>query len=117
MSITRDNLNALMEIDHVIMVDPSGRVTEPRDVYAPEVYSDEGTEYVDRPWELLTGYTSQYGYRGPVMHPSEYVGGKLADHILSTPGYYVALVVYALDSDDEDTTDEPIGWAVAFREL
>lgn len=42
-------------------------------------------------WELLTGFTCQYGYSGPGMHSSEYVGGGLAQHILDTPGLYTVL--------------------------
>ena len=42
-------------------------------------------------WELLTGFTGQYSYNGPGMHPSEYIGGGLARHISSTPGLYAVL--------------------------
>ena len=42
-------------------------------------------------WELLTGFTGQYSYNGPGMHPSEYIGGGLASHILDTPGLYAVL--------------------------
>jgi hypothetical protein len=42
------------------------------------------------------------------MHPSEYVGGGLEDHIRETPGTYVAIVVRCSDGEDA-------GWAVAYR--
>lgn len=83
-------------------------------------------------WELLTGYTGQYGYNGAVMHASEFIGGGLARDILATPGVYVAVVVECEPDDDdgdrwpgdspearqadyEDGTwrPEPAGWAVA----
>lgn len=54
-------------------------------------------------WELLTGFTGQYSYNGPAMHPSEYIGGGLARHILDTPGLYT--VLYGQDS-----------WYVAYRD-
>jgi hypothetical protein len=95
-------------------------------------------------WTLLSGFTGQDGYNGPVMHASEYVGGGLERHIRETPGYYVVLIVNALehhvwqesrftstttcercgllplDADDMETTcqsDEPAGWAVAYKPL
>lgn len=61
-------------------------------------------------WTLLSGFTGQYGYRGPVMHASETIGGGLARHILSTPGDYAVATV-----DDIDT-GEPSGWVVLYRE-
>ncbi len=61
-------------------------------------------------WELVNGYSGQHGYRGPVMHASEYIGGRLAAHILATPGDYAVATVYDLD------TGEPSGWVVLFRE-
>lgn len=112
-----------MQFDHVIRVDADGSVTEPTGVYAPEIHvsaDDDGQildsdetemrEYVERQgWTLLTGYTGQHGYHGPIMHPSEFIGGTLARDILAAPGLYVALVVDTLDDD------EPAGWAVAYR--
>jgi hypothetical protein len=61
------------------------------DVYAPTLYDDELDS--DR-WELLDGYSGQYGYSGPVMHPSEFIGGGMARDILATPGTYVAVAAY-----------------------
>ena len=58
-------------------------------------------------WELLDGYSGQDRYSGPIMHASEYVGGRMERDILATPGVYVALVDYCLDDSD------PEGWAVA----
>lgn len=59
-------------------------------------------------WELLTGFTGQYGYNGPVLHPSEYIGGGLAAHILATPGQYAVATV-----DDDD--GQAHGWVVMHR--
>jgi len=103
---TIDTLNDMMEFDHVIRVHADGTVTDEPGVYAPDLHDD------DEPigWTLLDGYSGQYGYSGPIMHASEYIGGGLARDILATPGVYVALVNYL--SDDE----EPEGWAVARKD-
>lgn len=115
-------LNDLMDIDHVITVDEGGHVTEPQGIYAPELEMEvdgdgqilDGheaaykAEAARQGWELLEGFTGQHAYRGPVMHPSEYVGGGLEDHIRETPGTYVAIVVRCSDGEDA-------GWAVAYR--
>lgn len=101
-TITRDNLNDIMSFDHVIHVHADGSVTDgPDNLWAPEVTVDDQdainplhvSSQEGITWDLLTDYTGQYGYRGPLMHSSEYIGGKLADGILSRPGYYVAVEV------------------------
>lgn len=106
-----------MEFDHVFMVGRSGAIHDAdRNIYPPNVVEHDdqadmlidGWPYRDHPTrEALVGYTGQHGYSGPVMHSSEYVGGRLADDILAEPGNYVLVVVYG---DDEYT--EPCGWAV-----
>ena len=104
-----NRLNDLMQIDHVIHVDADHNVTDaPDDVWAPEVYTDDIDQ--GNGWTLLNGYSGQFGYSGPEMHPSEYIGGRLAEDIIDTPGYYVATVVCDPDSD------EVTGWVVAFKE-
>ena len=122
-------LNDTMEFDHVVMVAEDGTITEPRDihVYADLNVAKDGTDEFDLSdgWELLKGFTGQYGYNGPVMHSSEYVGGGLERHIKETPGYYVSLVVNA-SCDYGGTTEcnvdqgcdcEPAGWAIAYKPL
>lgn len=128
LDVAIDNLDEVMEFDHVIKVgnDLSVRDTmyQKEPVWAPDVeHSNEhdaliyGQPYIEHPneWTLLTGFTGQYGYNGPVMHPSEYVGGALAAHILSTPGYYAAVEVR--NEDYEYPDGDAIGWAVAYKEL
>ena len=125
---TRDRtLNDIMEIGHVIRVQ-GGIVHDDvdprqRELWAPELYW-EGDTYSFQPytpdhgWTLLDGYSGQYLYTGPIMHPSEFVGGRMADDILARDGYYVALVCDDLgDPEDEDAESEPVGWAVAYRPL
>jgi hypothetical protein len=132
MEATRDTLNSIMEFDHVIHVWPDGTVSEPRGmVWAPEINlfgdsegdvdSDSEADMVadvsSQGWTLLSGWTGQYMSRDSViMHPSEYIGGNLADHILATPGYYAAVVVDLMGDPDDSGETENVGWAIAYRE-
>ena len=108
-------LNELMEFDHPVYVSADGTVTDPPcPLYAPELCdggndSELQAQASAAGWAgLLTGYTGQCGYNGPVMHPSEYVGGGMERDILANPGWYVVTAVV----DDKDY--EPYGWAVAY---
>jgi hypothetical protein len=126
-------LEKIMEFDHIIRVHADGTVSDgPADAHAPELYwGGEGFgenlsgDYRGTPWHLLNGYSGQYGYRGPIMHDAEFIGGGMARAILEAPGLYVALTCDVLDCDDcadaEDSSDadcggdhEPAGWAVAY---
>jgi hypothetical protein len=104
---TPDTLNDRMAFDHVIQVLPNRVVVDRADIYAPSLYDGvlDGSG-----WSLLDGWSGQDGYAGPIMHPSEYIGGGMARWILDNPGVYVALVNWDNDSDDAD------GWAVAARD-
>ncbi len=130
--ITVDNLNDLMEFDHVIQVHSDGTVSEPRDIYAPDVYVDldsdgqmmgsdsrEGVEVLSIPvdWDFMHGYTGQHmsSSRSFIMHESEFIGGRMSRDILATPGFYVAVVVDGLMPEESDD-DTIVGWAVAYRE-
>ncbi len=116
--VTRDTLNTVMEFDHVITVHADGTVTEPTDIYAPTLY--ESTLDSDA-WEMLNGYSGQDNYSGPIMHDSEYIGGGMADDILSTPGTYVAVVStyepaeHETEPCDVECNHETYveGWAIA----
>lgn len=147
------SLNDIMEFDHIIRVNSDGTIDEDLDVstmdsgsYFDLAVDEDGTDIFEMSegWELLRGFTGQYSYNGPVMHPREFIGGRLEQHIRETPGYYVVLIVNALephvwqearftgtttcercgllplDADDMETTcqsDEPAGWAVAYKPL
>jgi len=120
------SLNEIMSLGHVIRVNDDGTITEPvSGVYAPDllmsvhedsqILDDDERDYIAQAkrqgWRLERGWTGQYGYAGVCMHPSEYIGGALEDHIRETPGLWVAITVET-DDDDEDAA----GWAVAYRE-
>ena len=107
------DLSDLMEFDHVITVGRDGTMSDDNDLYAPDVYLDDGDPFWGQGngWEVLRGFTGQYGYHGHVMHASEQIGGGLEDHIRQHPGNYA--VVEVRDEDGEF----PVGWAVAFKPL
>lgn len=136
------DLNSLMAIDHVVYVREDGTVTDDREitkgVYAPEVTCDysgplaeaqisdaqecDMIDYVKRDagWELITGWSRGGGLA--LMHPSEFIGGALADHVRATPGYWVACVVelYPRETDPEyrdgNGESDAAGWVLAHRE-
>lgn len=106
-------LTDVMEFDCPIQVHEGGTVTAaPAGIHAPNLMDDE---LDDGRWEFFSiGYTGQHGYNGPVMHNSEYIGGRLETDILTEPGVYVAVVAY-WSPDGEAPEGEPDtieGWAV-----
>jgi hypothetical protein len=131
MKVTAENLNEVMEFDHVIEVHEDGTVTDSEESPYFELYyllADAETglwefhSSLPEGWELMTGYTGQYGYNGPCMHASEFIGGRMARDILETPGLYVVLIV---ESDcglteeycnaEDGCQCEPESWAVAHK--
>ncbi len=99
-------------------VHPDRTITTRTDEHVPECYWDPDTMGVDLcgaddQWLPMDGYSGQDRYSGPVMHSSEFIGGRLKDDILSEPGVYVICVVEVMP-DDEDCDDdcEPAGWVV-----
>ena len=138
--VDRDNLDRAIGFDmpfDLSLRDDTGRVTLSRadDVWAPEMVELDPEHgllvdgyVIDRsPWRAVSGYSGQYGYAGPIMHASEFIGGGMADDLLSTaedcPTYVVTSVeVFGCDEDcdpDEHTPEdveagtwehEPAGW-------
>ena len=113
MTATDKDLQRIADFDHPFTVAADGSLDHAEGTYAPDVFNSETNDIdIDGPaWEALTGYTGQYSYSGAVMHPSEYLGGRLAQDILATPGTYVVVAVecYPTDGDPEP---EPAGWAI-----
>lgn len=109
-------LNEIMELDHVVTIvvgsDGVGTAVDaPREIYAPELFDNELDS--DR-WELLNGYSGQDRYAGPIMHNSEFIGGRMERDILNDiGGTYVALVSNYPPDDDSDGELVSEGWAVA----
>ena len=121
---TPDTLNDEMDFDTVIYSHGDGTVSDvspDTPLYGPGVYIcelEDGTwvgEAMDEPWELLDGFSGQYGYSGPHMHASEYIGGGLARHILATAGFYVVTVVTPMPFNECEDVDSDV-WAIAYTE-
>jgi hypothetical protein len=114
--------------EHVFQI-VDGKVTDAPDLgrktWAPSVYHEDGAQYswIDSAdWDLLTGYSHQDRYSGPVMHASEGIGTAIAeelDRLAQDAPRVFALVVVEVLSDDpnEDESPEPAGWAIAYREI
>lgn len=106
-------LNDIMEFDHVVRVNEDGSVIGVNDIYAPDLIDDE---ILGEGWEFYsTGYSGQYNYSGPIMHNSEYLGGRLEEDILSDPGVYVVVVSLYDDEEYAASHDGELyaeGWAV-----
>ena len=125
-SVTTETLNNEMSFEHVVYSHGDGTVSDvsasTRDGWAPEVIEFETApgmweiECTDSEWELLSGWSGQYGYSGPGMHASEFLGGALAQHIIDTPGLYAATVPAVLPLEEEDDTDADT-WVIAHREV
>lgn len=101
-----------VEIDHPFRVGADGVVSDAgMQIHGPSVYEEGLSVMIEDPaWEAYSqGYTGQYGYNGPVMHPSEYMGGRLESDILADPGVYVVTTVSSLDHTDGD---DVTGWIV-----
>lgn|ERR1039458_812135 len=113
MTNVAQSLNERMDFDCPVQVHEDGSVTDaPESLYAPAVFD---SELDDDSWTLLDGYSGQYGYAGPIMHESEYIGGRLERDILARPGYYVVVASYSLDENPDGTDTDIDGWAVAYH--
>lgn len=62
-------------------------------------------------WELVSGFTGQYGYNGPLMHESEYMGGGIVQYTIDTPGIYTVQYVAAWTDPDFEEYDY-VGWVL-----
>lgn len=129
------SLNEAMEFDHVIRVFVDGTFSDAeKGVYAPEVAveiaEDDAGSVTDEAeaamiamverqgWQLMTGYTGQCGYNGPLMHASEFVGGGMERDILAESGLYVVVEptgLYQSEEQEERDGGRPVGWVVARR--
>jgi hypothetical protein len=118
---TADSLNDAMEVDDVVRVTPDGWLDSADGVHAPEVFvfcDEDGQVSRQEDVDMVTrceseGWDVMNGYSGPVMHTSEYIGGRLAEDILERPGLYVACVVECLGPDrDASENESPAGWVV-----
>lgn len=84
------------------------------DVFAPEVYHSEtdDIEIQGDGWRAITGFTSQHGYRGAVMHRSEFIGSGIARCLVEDFDPETIFVVVVVEVHDEES---PAGWALLYR--
>ncbi len=111
-------LNDTMELDHIVTVHADGTVTPDYSRFTPDLFSDDMSDpwienaSVGDDWEFFSvGYTGQHGYSGPIMHDSEFIGGRLERDILASPGTYVAVACCYLPEDEDDEVIFE-GWSV-----
>lgn len=103
-----------VEFDHVFRITNGGMVTDaPSGIYAPS--STDG-ELDSDDWEYWSdGYSGQYGYRGPIMHPSEFIGGRIERDLVASPGIYAVVADESSGTDAEDIPDDfpvrPVPWS------
>lgn len=119
-NVTPDQLNRIAEFNTPFKTFGDGSVMTGQDIghtgyFADVIMHDENDDYADQmddDFKPVTGYSGQYGYRGPVMHPSEFLGGGMARDVLDTPGVYVVLAVEAEGEDYDPETGETdsVGW-------
>jgi hypothetical protein len=107
-----DTLDELVDFDRPFYVSPEKTLEFTEDI-APDILDDELS---DEGWEFVTGYSGQHGYSGPIMHSSEFFGGRMAQDVLDRPGVY-AITAAHYSPDEDDDTEETImdGWALLRR--
>lgn len=109
-----DNLDRWVEFDSPFEVLRHGYVIQRHDVLGA-TYLDDHLD--SSKWETWSqGYTGQDSYNGPVMHNSEFLGGRMAQDLLDEPGVYVLTAAeWSPDEDDEngDTDLYAEGWVIA----
>jgi len=112
------DLNKIVEFDSAFRVDEEGNVICADGIYAPDVYvvTDKdgqiigGAHISGEGWTFVYGYSQQDSYGGPIMHPSEFLGGRMAQDVLDAPGVYVLCEVI-----DPDDCEDLIGWVLLER--
>lgn len=116
------------EFGSVYLLD--GPAADPQEIqeYAPEVFYDpdqglliDGETEKIRGWQALTGFTGQYGYNGPIMHPSELWTDAMLERlrILSQDGP-LTFTLQVVESpcylrDEPCLSDELVGWVVLYN--
>jgi hypothetical protein len=117
MSTLGERVHAV-DFDHPFTID-NGEVIDVPNIYAPSVYLYEGDkdETIDgQDWQFVSnGWTGQYGYNGPVMHASEYIGEGIAERLAELAEDYRAFAIVAVEfipEDKDDQSTEPVGWAI-----
>lgn len=114
---TVDTLEHIMPFDNVVEILPGGVVEDRPDMYAPEwPWTIGDTAEIDTSglgeW-VPQSFNGPASGDGPLMHPSESIGGGMAAALIEAPGVYV--VVPVNDGDEELDNDNEVcfaGWTV-----
>lgn len=123
MNTTSKSLGELVnavEFDHPFTI-RDGAVLDVPGVWAPTASSSENEDGVwseaeldSTDWTLVShGWTGQFGYSGPVMHNSEFIGEGIAERLAELAEDYHAFAVLAVDCEALDGERELDGWVVA----
>ncbi|HZL81388.1 MAG TPA: hypothetical protein VFC06_05540 [Demequina sp.] len=110
----RMELNVEMEFGGAYAIGKDGTIEHTGD-YVPS-FIDDRCDSED--WEPMHGFTNQYGYKGPVMHASEQLGGGMEDWVWEHPGTYAIVeATYTVDEDGNELgmgafDDPPEGWVL-----
>ena len=106
--------------DTPFTLDAHGAVAETTDPFmVPEVYnSDEHDVTIMGDWKAMTGLTGQYGYRGAVMHTSEFIAGGIAEAMLDlvqdSGKPFLTFAVTEVRDETGDYPEDAIGWAIIY---
>lgn len=114
--VTAETLTHKVDFDSPFRVNEDGTISRGIGIYAPEQIMGDEIDDKDRKklvydfpgypqWELISGFSGQDSYAGPVMHNSEYLGGGMAEYVLENPGVYCLL---AVSWDPEEDQDAPL---------
>lgn len=122
-AVTAETISRFVEFDSPFLVHDDGKhISREDSVYGPElligndIQEDKKKLTVPFPgypqWELVSGFSGQDSYPGPVMHDSEFLGGGMARWVMENPGIYVMTSVMW---DDESDPGLPMiqGWALS----
>jgi hypothetical protein len=110
-AVPADQLNAWVEFDVPFTVHVDGTVSLALSEHAPDLLD----EHLSSGWTPITGYSGQHGYRGPIMHNSEFLGGRMASDTLAEPGTYVIVAAHWSALEDDGDTDIE-GWMLARKD-
>ena len=70
-------------------------------------------------WKVLTGYSNQWSYNGPTMHPSEFVSDGMVRGFMEDSEdltYEYVQLIQDVMPDDYNDDPEPAGWIIMRRE-
>jgi hypothetical protein len=114
-----------LEFDTVFTLHADGTIVPTHGTYAPQAYiaesdGDCGDHVLPDGWKWATrGMSAQWGYSGPVMHASEYIGDAIAGELHrwteDGPQLY-AIIEVGYQNEDGEFDETPAGWAIVRKD-